>query len=163
MRLIRNIGDCSKNNYKSDSSSSWNCPGKTFAEFNPPKDGLGSIKFCILSIAGLDDRSGTILNKFGNYPIDPNDPNGPTIYDIWEEITKKQCEFILKAFIAEGVKVVFLCAFGAGCFGGKASMVAKCFRKLLIDEGYIDYFDYVIFPIGYSNNNFQAFRVEFQK
>jgi len=163
VRLIRNLGDCIKNNYKSDSSFSWNRPGETFAEFNPPKDGLGNTKFCILSIAGLEDRSRSILDTFGSYPIDPKKPKGPTIRDIWKAITKKQCEFVLKAFIAEGVKVVFLCAFGAGCFGGKASIVAKCFRELLIDEGYIDYFDYVVFPIGYDENNFEAFKAEFQK
>ena len=163
VRLIRNLGDCSKNNYKSDSSFSWNCTGKTFAEFNPSNNGLGNIKFCILSIAGLEDRSGTILDKFGKYPTDQKKPKGYTIYQTWEKITKKQCEFVLKAFINEKVKVLFLCAFGAGCFGGKASMVAKCFRELLINKGYIDYFDYVVFPIGYSNNNFQAFKTEFQK
>ena len=163
VRLIRNLGDCSKNNYKSDSSFSWNCPGKTFAEFNPPDSGLENIEFCILSIAGLEDRSGTILDKFGKYPIAPKIPKGDSIYQTWEKITKKQCEFVLKAFINEKVKVLFLCAFGAGCFGGKASIVAKCFKELLIDKGYIDYFDFVVFPIGYNNNNFQAFKTEFQK
>ena len=39
----------------------------------------------------------------------------------------------LKPFIKEGVRVPFLCAFGAGCFGGKASMVAKCFKELFFN------------------------------
>ena len=56
-----------------------------------------------------------------------------------------------------------MCAFGAGAFGGKAKMVAKCFRELLIDEGYIDYFDHVVFPIGYNKNNFEAFEKAFGK
>ncbi|MBO6126565.1 MAG: hypothetical protein J6P21_00980 [Clostridia bacterium] len=163
VRLIRNLGDCIKNNYNSDSSFSWSCPGKTFAEFNPPSDGLGNTRFRILNIAGLEERSRSILDTFGNYPIDPKKPNGDTIYQTWEKITKKQCEFVLKAFINEKVKVLFLCAFGAGAFGGKASMVAKCFKELLIDKGYIDYFDYVVFPIGYDKNNFEAFKSEFQK
>ena len=69
----------------------------------------------------------------------------------------------MKGFIREGVKVPFLCAFGAGAFGGKASMVAECWRELLIDEGYIHYFDYVVFPIGYSDSNCQAFKSAFGK
>ena len=34
---------------------------------------------------------------------------------------------------------------------------------LLIDEGYIHYFDYVVFPIGYSDSNCQAFKSAFGK
>ena len=165
--LIRNLGDCNKNDYKNDSSFPFNVPNKYSAEFNPPKDGLGAIKFCILSIAGLEDRTKPenekILNKYGKLSISKDNKKGATVYQTWEKITKTQCEFVLKAFIKEGVRVPFLCAFGAGCFGGKASMVAKCFRELLIDKGYIDRFDRVVFPIGYDKNNFKAFESEFCK
>lgn len=163
VRLIRNLGDCNKNDYKHDSSFPFEFPNKHFDEFNPPKDGLGAIKFCILSIAGLEDRSKTVLEKFGDEFINANDTKSPTVHQIWEKITKTQCEFVLKAFINEGVKIPFLCAFGAGCFGGKASMVAKCFKELLIDEGYVDHFDYVVFPIGYNENNYKAFKNAFGK
>ena len=161
--LIRNLGDCNKNDYKNDSSFPFRFPNKYSAEFNPPKNGLGAIRFCILSIAGLEDRSKQILDKFGELSISKDNKKGATVYQTWEKITKTQCEFVLKAFIKEGVKVPFLCAFGAGCFGGKAEMVAKCFKELLIDEGYIDRFDRVVFPIGYDKNNFKAFENEFSK
>ena len=161
--LIRNLGDCNKNDYKNDLSFPFRFPNKYSAEFNPPKDGLGAIRFCILSIAGLEDRTGEVLDRLGKSLIYENNKNGPTVYQTWEKITKTQCEFVLKAFIKEGVRVPFLCAFGAGCFGGNASMVAKCFKELLIDEGYIDYFDYVVLPIGYDKNNFKTFKDEFRK
>jgi len=151
VRLIRSLGDVDKN-YRNDKTFPWNNPSQTFGEFAPPKDGIGAVPFKILSIVGLEDSTGNLLNTCGKES---------KIYKKWEEVTKTQCEFILKAFIKEGVKVPFLCAFSAGCFGGKASMVAKCFKELLIDEGYIDYFDYVVFPIGYNESNFKAFEKEF--
>ena len=157
--LIRSLGDLNRY-YKDDKTFPWNNPSKTFAEFDPPKDGIGAVKFRVLSIVGLEDastdqgRQPGILDKCGEKS---------KIYKKWEEVTKRQCEFVLKAFIKEKVKVPFLCAFGAGAFGGKAKMVAKCFRELLIDEGYIDYFDHVVFPIGYNKNNFEAFEKAFGK
>ena len=151
--LIRSLGDINQN-YRSEKTFPWNNPSKTFAEFNPPKNGIGAVKFRVLSIVGLEDATRGILDKYGKES---------KIYKKWEEVTKIQCEFVLKAFIKEKVKVPFLCAFSAGAFGGKASMVAKCFKELLIDEGYIDYFDYVVFPIGYSEANFKAFKNEFSK
>lgn len=151
--LIRDLGNLDSN-YQTDPDFPFRSPDKYLTKFNPPKNGVGSVKFRILSIAGLEDRSKKILNTYGK---------GTQIYKTWKEITKKQCEFVLKAFIHEGVKVPFLCAFGAGAFGGKASMVAECWKELLIDEGYIHYFDYVVFPIGYSDSNCQAFKSAFGK
>ena len=153
VHLIRNPGNLN-NNYKSDPNFPFSNPDQYLTQFNPPKNGIGNVKFRILSIAGLEDRSKSILDKYGK---------GTQIYETWKKITKKQCEFVLKAFRKEGVKVPFLCAFGAGAFGGKASMVAQCWRELLIDEGYIDHFDYVVFPIGYSDSNCQAFKSAFGK
>lgn len=155
VHLIRDLGNLLYNDYQSDPNFPFRSPYKYLTEFNPPKNGIGNVKFRILSIAGLEDRSGSILDTYGK---------NTDIYKNWEKITKKQCEFVLKAFIKEGVKVPFLCAFGAGAFGGKASMVAQCWRELLIDEGYIDYFDYVVFPIGYNgkSGNYDAFRKEFE-
>ena len=161
VRLTRSLGDINKY-YRTDKTFPWNSRHSVFTEFEPPKDGLGKTTFSVLTIIGLEDRSKQILNRMGKEPIS-EDNNTPTVYQTWEKITKTQCEFVLKAFIREGVKVPFLCAFGAGAFGGKASMVAKCFKELLIDEGYIDYFDYVVFPIGYSEANFKAFKNEFSK
>ena len=151
--LIRDLGNLDSN-YQTDPDFPFRSPDKYLTKFNPPKNGIGSVKFRILSIAGLEDRSKRILNTYGK---------DTQIYKTWKEITKKQCEFVLKGFIREGVKVPFLCAFGAGAFGGKASMVAECWRELLIDEGYIHYFDYVVFPIGYSDSNCQAFKSAFGK
>ena len=151
--LIRDLGNI-HNNYWTDPVFPFQNPDKYLTKFNPSKDGIGSVKFRILSIAGLEDRSRMILKKYGK---------DTQIYKKWKEITKKQCEFVLKAFIHEGVRVPFLCAFGAGAFGGKASMVAECWRELLINEGYIERFDYVVFPIGYSDSNCKAFKSAFEK
>ena len=161
VRLTRSLGDINKY-YRTDKTFPWNSRHSVFTEFEPPKDGLGKTTFSVLTIIGLEDRSKQILNRMGKEPIS-EDNNTPTVYQTWEKITKTQCEFVLKAFIKEKVKVPFLCAFSAGAFGGKASMVAKCFKELLIDKGYIDYFDYVVFPIGYSEANFKAFKNEFSK
>ena len=159
VKLIRSLGDLDKY-YQNDETFLWKHPDKTFAEFDPPKDGIGTVKFRVLSIVGLEDastdqgRQPGILDECGEES---------EIYKKWEEVTKRQCEFVLKAFIKEKVKVPFLCAFSAGAFGGKAKMVAKCFKELLIDEGYIDHFDYVVFPIGYNENNCKAFKEIFGK
>ena len=156
--LIRDLGNI-HNNYQKDPVFPFQNPDKYLTKFNPPKNGIGSVKFRILSIAGLEDRSKKILDTYGK---------GTQIYRTWKEITKKQCEFVLKAFIGErnqsgkrSVKVLFLCAFGAGAFGGKASMVAECWKELLIDEGYIDHFDYVLFPIGYDKEKKEIFEKQF--
>ncbi len=154
--LTRNLGDCSKS-YHDDDTSPWKNPTKRYDDFDVDREnGLGSKPFCVLSIAGLEDRSGTLLKKGGD---------GHTAEEYrqkWREITMKQCEFVLRAFIKEKVQVLFLCAFGAGCFGGLASIVADCFRELLIRKGYINYFDKVVFPIGYDKRNFNDFLEAFK-
>ena len=142
----------------------WDHPESHTGSFNVASGGLGSKTFYVLSIAGLEDRSKTLLAQ------------GDTCHtaaeyrEQWKEITKKQCRFVLHAFIKEGVDVLFLCAFGAGCFGGSATIVAECFKELLIDEGYADYFDRVVFPIIGGNDplnggqpNIYAFYNAFEK
>lgn len=144
VRLIRPLG-----------STVWKHPIEQFSNFDVTSQKLADKAFCVLSIAGLEDRSGTVIMD-------------PTYREKWKEITKKQCRFALEAFIREGVRVPFLCAFSAGCFGGSATIVAECFRELLIDEGYADAFDTVVFPIiggqdplNGRSGNIWAFRKEF--
>lgn len=156
--LTRDLGDLSKRYDAEDNTSPWNNPKQRCDDFDVDRtSGLGSKPFCILSIAGLEDRSKQLLIQGGD---------GHTAEEYqtkWREITMKQCEFVLKAFIKEGVQVLFLCAFGAGCFGGLASIVASCFRELLIRRGYINYFDKVVFPIGRGARNFRDFQSAFRK
>lgn len=171
VRLIRGLGNVNAR-YGCDPSFPFNNPTKKdyISDFSPPKDGLGSISFSVVSVGGLEDRSnqinilgGGVLRNYGEQPVCVSNSDLGTIRGKWAEITEKQCELVLIVFILLGVKVPFLCAFGAGAFGGDAELVAKCWYKVLITKGYIDYFDKVVFPIGYSKYNYQAFDKVFSK
>ena len=81
---------------------------------------------------------------------------------MWKNITKKQCRFILDSFINEGVKVPFLSAFRIGCFGGNINILVDCYKELLIDEGYCEYFYKGIFPIAHSKQILDAFNNAFK-
>lgn len=58
---------------------------------------------------------------------------------------------------------LFWVLLGCGVFGNKAENISDIFRKLIVDEGYREYFDKIIFAImttgnGYTLNTFkQAF------
>lgn len=174
VRLIRGLGDVGiQCYYQEDESFPFNNPTNKdyISYFSPSKDGLGSISFPVVSVGGLEDRFSQnngrrldgALKQHGDKLLDESKPELGTIRDKWKEITKRQCELVLRAFIQEGVKVPFLCAFGAGAFGGDAQLVAECWREVLITEGYINYFDKVVFPIGYDQNNYTSFMREFCK
>ena len=55
---------------------------------------------------------------------------------------------------------IVLGAWGCGAFGNSPDMVAECFRLELIDNGFIKYFDKVVFAIKENNGgrNFVRFR-----
>ena len=54
---------------------------------------------------------------------------------------------IMKAFILSGSKTIILGAFGCGVFKNDPTEIATIFKELLINKGYIRYFDKVIFAI----------------
>lgn len=79
------------------------------------------------------------------------------------EVMKKRCRRILEVCLSNDIKTIVLGAFGCGVFGNKAENISEIFRKLIVDEGYGEYFDKIIFAImttgnGYTLNTFkQAF------
>lgn len=54
---------------------------------------------------------------------------------------------IIKTAIVNGDKTIVLGAFGCGVFKNKIEDVAKIFKKVLITEGYKDYFETIVFAI----------------
>lgn len=139
VHLIRSPGNNMSYNYNKDKKFVWKYPSDNLSNFDVSSNKLGNKTFYVLSIAGLEDRTSELVNK-NNHP-------GSIIYNLWKEIMEKQCRFVLDAFIHEGIKVPFLSAFGTGCFGGNPDMLAEIFMRLLVKEGYADYFDAVVFPI----------------
>lgn len=141
----------------------WRNYGPNLYNFSVDSGGLYDKEFCVLSIAGLEDRSKLLLcDGYGEH-------SAVDYRTEWKKITKKQCEFVLKSFIKEGVRVPFLCPFGAGAFGGSSLLVVQCFYELLIEEGYADYFDKVVFPVLYGADSItgkptlELFKIFFDK
>lgn len=64
----------------------------------------------------------------------------------------KRCKKILDLALANGSKGIILGAYGCGVFKNNAEDVAGYFKRLLIDEGYLKFFDKVVFPIAGSKN-----------
>jgi uncharacterized protein (TIGR02452 family) len=62
-------------------------------------------------------------------------------------IMEPRCRQIIQCAIHNNKKVIALGAFGCGAFGNDPNVIAEIFRKILIDEGYQFYFDYIVFPI----------------
>lgn len=79
------------------------------------------------------------------------------------EVMRKRCRRILEVCLSNDIKTIVLGAFGCGVFGNRAENISEIFRKLIVDEGYGEYFDKIIFAImttgnGYTLNTFkQAF------
>ena len=65
---------------------------------------------------------------------------------------------ILEVAISNGVDVLVLGAFGCGAFHNPPDLVARVFRKLLIDERYACCFKTVVFAIKPHGKNYDAFR-----
>ena len=81
-------------------------------------------------------------------------------YTIFEERIKR----ILILAIVEKQRAIILGAFGCGVFKNDPVKVSEIFRKLLIDEKYGYYFDYVVFAIPGSDDskNFRSFYSTFE-
>lgn len=132
------------------SPQTWNNPDD-IANFDLSNSKIKNKKFSMLTIAGLEDRARNLL-----WNIDSG--TGALIAaespyrELWKDITMRQCRFILNTMVNRGVDIPVLVAFTAGAFGGDAKIVADCFKKLLIDEGYANYFTKVVFAIKCASN-----------
>lgn len=78
-----------------------------------------------------------------------------TLVDVFE----RRIRMILELALRKGHRNLVLGAWGCGAFGNSPSLVAACFKKVLLDERYASYFDHIGFAIPYRRNdrNFRAF------
>lgn len=63
------------------------------------------------------------------------------------EVFKSRIRCILESAIYNGAAVLILGAFGCGAFRNPPEIVARAFREVLVDEGYLDCFARVVFAI----------------
>lgn len=78
-----------------------------------------------------------------------------------EALLGRRIKNILEVAVANGVDALVLGAFGCGAFNNPPLLVANCFRQLLLEEGYANCFQRVIFAIKKArgaNINFEAFK-----
>lgn len=83
-----------------------------------------------------------------------------------EEVFMNRIRNILEVSIANEVDYLILGAFGCGAFNNPPQLVAKVFRKLLVDQRYAAYFEKVIFAIKKTGDvcqNYEAFRTVFEE
>ena len=121
------------------SPRTWGTPND-IANFSLDGSKIGKKEFSMLTVVGLEDRAIDLLFLEGPYR------------ELWKDITMRQCRFILNTMVNRGVDIPVLAAFTAGAFGGDAKIVADCFKTLLIDEGYANYFTKVVFAIKCASN-----------
>lgn len=60
---------------------------------------------------------------------------------------RNRIQKILTCAIYNNHKTIALGAFGCGVFRNNPVAIAQIFKDLLIDEGFANYFDYIVFPI----------------
>lgn len=65
---------------------------------------------------------------------------------------------IIQIAVINGNTSIVLGAFGCGDFHNNPNDVAKFFKTVLIDEGYIKFFDVVVFAIYHSETNINTFK-----
>ncbi|GHU54073.1 TIGR02452 family protein [Clostridia bacterium] len=83
----------------------------------------------------------------------------------YREVLYNRIKNILTVAANNSVKAIVLGAFGCGVFGNDPAIVAQTFRKLLIDEGFRQYFAEVTFAIlarDERDRNLSTFRKEFR-
>ena len=73
--------------------------------------------------------------------------NGASVEEI-NNTMRRRLEHILKVAIDNNVRVLALGAFGCGVFHNDIEFVASTIKSLLIDEGYKEYFDEIVFPMN---------------
>ena len=79
---------------------------------------------------------------------------------IINQVMEARIRKIIQAAIEENCDCIVLGAFGCGAFRNDPNDVANLFKKVLVDEGYKDYFEKITFAIfspGKENNPFPAF------
>lgn len=76
-----------------------------------------------------------------------------------EGVFERRIRMILELALRKGHRNIVLGAWGCGAFGNSPSLVAACFKKVLLDERYAGRFDHIGFAIPYRRNdrNFRAF------
>lgn len=65
----------------------------------------------------------------------------------------QRCRKIIQAAIINGKTSIVLGAFGTGVFANSPADVANYFKTILIEEGYKDYFDIIVFAIIENKKN----------
>ncbi len=80
------------------------------------------------------------------------------------KIMYRRMRYILELFMKQGNRSIVIGAFGCGVFQNNNVEIAEIWKKLLYDEGYIYYFDRVIFTVlEDSNNSFSVFNDVFDR
>ena len=75
---------------------------------------------------------------------------------------ERRIDLVLRTFIWHGNRNIVLGAFGCGVFKNLPESVAKCFHKVLFDDGLITYYDRVLFAIPDENSeNYRASHTKF--
>ena len=85
----------------------------------------------------------------------------PVTLDKLEEVFRSRIRNILEVAIANEVDYLVLGAFGCGAFNNPPELVALVFYKLLVEQGYSEYFERIVFAIkksGESCPNLETFR-----
>lgn len=74
-------------------------------------------------------------------------------------ITEKRLKRFFSLAIKEGYKNLVLGAWGCGVFNNSPAVIANHFKNILINDGYIKYFDNITFAITvrHGENNFKVF------
>lgn len=68
-------------------------------------------------------------------------------------VMEERIRMMLLIAIEQKCENLILGAWGCGAFGNDTNDVAGCFRKILVEEGFIKFFDHVIFAILHGSKN----------
>lgn len=83
------------------------------------------------------------------------------------ETMRRRVRFMLSAAADGGYKDLILGAWGCGDFGNSPVDVAGYFHEVLVEEGFVNYFDHVIFAVlckkPESDENYSAFNTVFSR
>ncbi len=86
--------------------------------------------------------------------------------DKLEEVFRSRIRNILEVAIANEVDYLILGAFGCGAFNNPPNLVASVFYKLLVEQGYGEYFEKIVFAVKKTKEvcpNLDTFRQVFEK
>ena len=83
-----------------------------------------------------------------------------------KQINYNKIKAIIECAVENNIDILILGAFGCGAFGNDPNLVAKTFKKILIDEEYYKYFEkvhFAIFTVGNETKNINEFNKIFEK